>query len=441
MRQRDCEGTTRRDFLAIGSAGLLGLTLPGLLRREAGAAQDRAPRARADSVIMIWLGGGPSTIDMWDLKPDAPDRIRGEFAGIATRLPGLRVCEHLPRLAAAADKITVVRSMQHTLPVHGPATRYLTTGNSPIGSLTFPSLGSLAARLLPVAPDLPGYVAVGGKGSVAYAGYLGATYNPFLVEGLVLGKTGMAAPASTASIRGITLPAGFTLDRLENRARLLKGFDRGLAALDEVPGLGDGLDAFHRKAMNILRSDRTRKALQLDREPVRLRERYGMSGFGQGALIARRLVEAGVRFVTIGLAGWDTHQDNFPQLKKLLPELDQALTCLVEDLDGRGMLERTIVYVAGEFGRTPLINGTAGRDHWARSMSVLLAGGGFRRGYVHGSTDREGMAPASDPVSPDDVSATVFHRLGLSPHQELTTDTGRPVQLFREGRVVTRLLA
>jgi hypothetical protein len=441
MRQRDCEGTTRRDFLALGSAGLLGLGLPGLLQAEALAAPGKGGGGRADSVIMIWLGGGPSTIDMWDMKPDAPERIRGEFASIATRAPGIRVCEHLPQLARAADKVTIVRSMQHTLPVHGPASRYLTTGNSPIGSLTFPSLGSLAARLRPVAPDLPAYVAVGGKGSVSYAGYLGATYNPFLVEGLAVGKTGKAAPASKASIRGITLPTGFTLDQLENRAKLLKGFDRGLAGLDEVAGVGDGLDAFHRKAMNILRSDRTRRALELDREPLQVRERYGMSGFGQGALMARRLVEAGVRFVTIGLAGWDTHQNNFRQLKTLLPELDQTLSGLIEDLDGRGLLERTIVYCAGEFGRTPLINGTAGRDHWARSMSVLLSGGGFKRGCVHGSTDRQGMAPVADPVSPDDVSATVFHRLGLDPHQELTTSTGRPVQMFREGRVIAQLLA
>ena len=173
-----------------------------------------------------------------------------------------------------------------------------------------------------------------------------------------------------------------------------------------------------------------------------MRQRYGMTGFGQGALMARRLVESGVRFVNLGLAGWDTHQKNFIDLKtSLLPRLDQTLTALIEDLDGRGMLERTIVYVAGEFGRTPNINPDAGRDHWARSISVLLAGGGFQRGYVHGSTDKQGMAPATDPCTPDDVSATLFSCLGLDPHQELVTDTGRPVQLFREGKVIPKLLA
>jgi uncharacterized protein (DUF1501 family) len=243
-------------------------------------------------------------------------------------------------------------------------------------------------------------------------------------------------------VRGIVLPTGFTLAELENRSRLLSGFDRGLKALDQAAGLGDGLDAFHKKAMNILRSGKTRTALDLAREKTATRERYGMTGFGQGALVARRLVEAGVRFVTIGLGGWDTHQKNFEQLSKnSLPLLDRTLSALIEDLADRGMLDRTIVYCAGEFGRTPKINSNAGRDHWARSMAVVLAGGGFKRGYVHGSTDAHGMAAAADPCTPDDVSATVFQCLGVDPHQELKTGTGRPIQLFREGRTIQKLLA
>jgi hypothetical protein len=431
----------RRDFLQFGSAGLLGLNLAEFLRLEAETPRIADSRRRADSVIMIWLAGGPSTIDMWDLKPDAPEGIRGEFRPISTAVNGLKISEHLPRMARTISKATLIRSLHHTLPVHGPGSQYMTTGNSPIGSLTFPSLGSLAARLLPVRPDLPPYVAVGGKGSATYAGYLGAAYNPFIVEGLTAGKNGRVATTGKISIRGVVLPTGFTLDQLENREKLLKGFDRGLAALDQAPGLGDGLDTFHKKALNILRSDSTRKALELNREPELLRERYGMTGFGQGALMARRLVEAGVRFVTIGLAGWDTHQRNFIQLKNLLPQLDQTLSALIEDLSGRGLLERTIVYCAGEFGRTPRINKDAGRDHWARSMSVLLAGGRFRRGCVHGSTDKQGMAAASDPCTPDDVSATLFSCLGVNPDRELTTDTGRPVQLFREGKVIDKVLA
>jgi hypothetical protein len=432
----------RRDFLQFGGAGLFGLSLAEFLRLEAAVPREKGKEAHADSVILIWLSGGPATIDMWDLKPDAPEGIRGEFRPIDTAVKGVQISEHLPQLAKTLDKVTLLRSVQHTLPVHGPGSVYMTTGNSPIGSLSYPSLGSLAARLLPTAADLPAYVTLGGKGAAAYAGYLGAAYNPFIVDGLPTGKTGKVAPASEVQMRGVILPTGFTLEQLEDREKLLSGFDRGLAALDGSSHLSDGLGTFHKKALAILSSERTRKALELSREQQSLRERYGMSGFGQGALMARRLVEAGVRFVTLGLGGWDTHQNNFTQLKtSLLPQLDQTLSALIEDLADRGTLDRTIVYCTGEFGRTPRINGNAGRDHWARSMSVLLAGGGFRRGWVHGSTDKQGMAALADPCTPDDVSATLFSCLGVDSHRELTTDTGRPIQLFREGKVIRKVLA
>jgi hypothetical protein len=431
----------RRNFLQLGCAGVLGLNLPEFLRMEAGAARPAGKDRRADSVIMVWLAGGPPTIDMWDLKPDAPEGIRGEFSAIATAVNGIQIGEHLPRMARTLSKVTLIRSLEHPLPAHGPGALYMTTGNSPIGSLTFPSLGSLAARLLPGRPDVPPYITVGGKGAAAYAGYLGAAYNPFVVDGLETGKKGKVAAPKQAMMRGVLLPSGFTLEQLENREKLLRGFDRGLAALDQAPGLGQGLDTFHRKALDILRSEQTRTALDLNREPDSVRERYGMTSFGQGALMARRLVEAGVRFVTLGLGGWDTHQGNFVKLKALLPQLDHTLSGLIEDLAGRGLLDRTIVYCAGEFGRTPRINKDAGRDHWSRSQTVLLAGGGFRRGCVHGATDKQGMAAVVDPCTPDDVSATLFSCLGIDPHGELTTDTGRPVQMFREGKVLRNVLA
>jgi uncharacterized protein (DUF1501 family) len=441
-RRTDCEGFHRRDFLQIGAAGLLGLSLPELLRLEARAGEKGEKQRRADSVIMIWLAGGPAHLDIWDLKPEAPEGIRGEFKPIDSSVPGVRVCEHLPKMARAADKVTIVRSLQHTLPAHGPAALWMTTGNSPIGSLTYPSLGSLASHLLPVRADVPAYVAVGGKGAAAYAGFLGATHNPFIVEGLSNGKSGQVDLKARVQVRGTVLPTGFTLEQLEDRASLLRGFDHGLEALEQAPGLGDGLDAFHQKALSLLRSEKTRKAFALEDEKPATRERYGLTSFGQGALMARRLVEAGVHFVTIGLGGWDTHQKNFEALSKtLLPALDQTLSALVEDLSERGLSERTVVYCAGEFGRTPKINTNAGRDHWARSMAVVLAGGGFKRGHVHGSTDAQGMAAATEPCTPDDVSATLFHCLGLDPHQELKTSTGRPIQLFREGKVIDKLLA
>lgn len=436
----DCEGFHRRDFLTIGAGGLFGLGLPELLRLEARSAEAKGGR-RARSVIMLWLAGGPATIDMWDLKPNAPDGIRGEFKPIATKVASVRISEHLPQTARLTDQVTIVRSLNHTVPAHGPATVFMTTGNAPTPALRYPSLGSLAARLLPAERDVPPYVAFGEARSAAgLAGYLGTTYNPFIVEGA--GKGGKVPPKGGAQVRGIVLPTGFTLQELDNRVRLLEGFDHGVKALDQSSSLADGLDAFHKKALEILHSDKTKKAFDLDAETRATRERYGLTGFGQGVLTARRLVEAGVRFVTVSLGGWDTHAKNFESLSKtLLPQLDQTLAALIADLADRGLLERTIVYCAGEFGRTPKINPNAGRDHWARSMAVLLAGGGFKRGAVYGATDAQGMAPAVDACTPDDIGATLFHCLGINPHQELMSPTGRPIQLFREGKVIAKLLA
>ncbi len=392
---------------------------------------------------MVWLAGGPATIDMWDVKRNAPENIRGEFQEINTSAQGVRISEHLPRMAQVADKCTIVRSLHHTIPAHGPATVFMTTGNRPTPALQYPALGSLAMRLLPAARGVPPYVTFNElrNGSAGQAGYLGTSYNPFIIEGAG-NANARNATAANLRVRGITLPTGFTLDDLENRDRLLQGFDRGFQAVDRNADLVDGLDTFHRQALDILRSDRTRTAFNLNQETDTLRQRYGMSAFGQGALAARRLVQAGVRFVTLSIGGWDTHNQNFNALRtRLLPQLDQTLSALIQDLSDRGLLDSTIVYCAGEFGRTPRINQRVGRDHWARSMAVVLAGGGFKRGYAHGSTDVQGMAPATEPCTPDDVASTIFNNLGINPSTELQTPTGRPVQLFREGRVVQRLLA
>jgi hypothetical protein len=440
----DCEGFHRRDFLKIGAGGLFGLSLPQLLRLEAQAdagAADRPKQRRANAVIQIWLAGGPATIDMWDLKPEAPEGIRGEFKPIATKADGVQISQHLPKMAEVMDKATIVRSLYHTIPSHGPATVFMTTGNKPTPAIQYPSLGSLVARLMPAEPAVPPYVSFSDiRGGVAgQAGYLGTAYNPFGVEGNGGGGRG---GRGGMMVRGIALPAGFSLQELEDRNKLLEGFDRTFREQDKAGDLVDGLDAFHKRALEILRSDKTKKAFDLTQESQALRERYGQTPFGQGTLTARRLVEAGVRFVTISLGGWDTHGRNFDALsKRLLPQLDQTLSALIQDLHDHGMLDRTIVYCAGEFGRTPKINKNSGRDHWARSMAAVLAGGGFKRGYAHGKTDAQGMAPAVDPCTPDDVSATLFHCLGINPHQELMTPTGRPMQLFREGKIVEKLLA
>jgi hypothetical protein len=434
----DCEGFHRRDFLRFGMTGLFGLTLPELLRLQAKADARRTgavkPTRRAEAVIQIWLGGGPASIDIWDLKPDAPAEIRGEFKPMATNVDGVRISEHLPLMSRSVDKATIVRSLYHTIPSHTPATVFMNTGNKPTPSVQHPSIGALSARLLPAVKGVPPYVTFGSmRQSGNDAGFLGTAYNPFPVE---------SAGKGELRVRGIQLPGTLPLDELEHRDKLMQDFDHTFRAVDSSADVVDGMDVFHKEALEILRCDRTKRAFDLTREPQSMRERYGLTPFGQGALAARRLVEAGVRFVTVTLGGWDTHQKNFEALsKRLLPQLDRTLSALLEDLHGRGLLDRTVVYCAGEFGRTPKVNKTAGRDHWARSMAVLLAGGGFRAGHVYGSTDSQGMAPAADPCTPDDLAATLFHQLGIDPHLELQTPTGRPIQLFREGNVIDRLIA
>jgi hypothetical protein len=425
---------TRRDFLKVGSAGLLGLTLADVLRAEARPAGGTGKR-KADSVILLWLGGGPATIDMWDLKPDAPENIRGDFKPIRTKAAGISISEHLPRTAGVMDRCALVRSLSHSITAHGPGTVYMATGHLPSPALEYPALGALAARVLPAPAGIPPYVlfnAARAGGFTGGAGFLGPAYNPFEVEG--------APQRGRIRLEGVALPDGFTVEQLLSRRQLRDRFDARFKGLDEadVPA---SLDRFGQQALDILRSDRTRKAFDLEQEKALVRDRYGRGPFGQSVLAARRLVEAGARFVTVGLGGWDTHAGNFVALRtRLLPPLDQALSALVSDLDERGLLRSTVVYCAGEFNRTPQVNGAAGRDHWARSMAVFLAGGGFRRGHAHGRTDAHGAAPAHDPCSPADVAATLFHALGIPPTHEVQTTTGRPLPIFREGRVIEGLL-
>jgi Protein of unknown function (DUF1501) len=431
----DCEGFHRRDVLRVGVAGLLGMSLPDALRAEARGAPAGGEKKPATGVIQFWLAGGPATIDMWDPKPDAPEEIRGEFRPIATSAAGIAICEHMPRLAMAMDRCTLVRSLCHSISAHGPGTTYMATGNRPGPALEYPAAGALAARLLPPRRGVPPYVTfaalragISGTGP----GYLGPAFGPFEVEG---------DPArGTLQSRGVSLPAGFAPRDLESRDALRDRFDRGLRALDSADVMA-GLDRFHRQAAEILLSDRVRAALDLSREPDMVRDAYGRTRLGQAALAARRLIEAGARFVSLGFGGWDTHANNFRVLRdRLLPPLDRAISTLIRDLAARGLLDETVVVCAGEFGRTPRVNGTAGRDHWARSMAVLLAGGGFPGGAVYGSTDDRGTAPARDACSPDDLAATLFRRLGFGPGHELGSAGGRPISIFREGRCLEPLV-
>ncbi|MHB1425184.1 MAG: DUF1501 domain-containing protein [Gemmataceae bacterium] len=421
----DCARYHRRDFLRLGAAGLFGLA--DLLRLEANA---KAGRQKAANVLMVWLAGGPSTIDIWDLKPAAPDHIRGEFKPIATSAKGVQICEFMPKTAKVMHHCSLIRSLHHNIPEHGVGTQYVTTGNRPSPALEYPGLGSLASRLLPESAGVPSYVSFQ---RTAGAGYLGSSYAAFEVEGAPGGRGRVRVP-------GMSLPAEFSLEELAERDHLRNVFDASFKALDrtEIPA---SLDKFHQQALDILRSGKTLKAFDLDKEPQRLRDSYGRTPFGQSALTARRLIEAGVRFVTIGLGGWDTHVNNFQVLRgNLLPQLDSVLSALIGDLADKGLLEHTLVYCAGEFNRTPRINGAAGRDHWSRSMAVLLTGGGIRKGRVHGSTDAHGMDPADAPCAPDDVAATIFQALGIAPNREVQTVTGRPIAIFRSAEPIEGLL-
>src|SRR5947209_1661436 len=367
--KRDCEGFHRRDSLRIGSAGLLGLTLPNLLRSEARAG-GLADKPKAKGVILVWLGGGPATIDMWDNKPDAPEGIRGEFKSIDTKAPGVQFAETLPKMAQVADKVTVVRSLYHTIPSHSPATVFMTTGNKPTAALQYPAMGSVASKLLKTEVGVPPYVTFGDQRNGG-AGYLGTGYNPFVIEGNGAGANGKPGGGAGGGfrVRGVSLDGKFTLEELEKRDQLLRKFDNGFRGIDQNSELVDGLDTFHRQALEILRSDKTKKAFDLAAEKQATREAYGNTPFGQGCLASRRLIEAGVRFATVSLGGWGTHGQTFQAHKtRLMPQLDGTLAALIADLDERGLLESTIVMCAGEFGRTPKINKNAGRDHWARSM-------------------------------------------------------------------------
>ncbi len=412
---------SRRTFLAAGALG--GLSLAGYLRLAAAA-----PPATSRSGILVFLQGGPSHQDTFDLKPQAPAEYRGEFGPIATRAPGVEICQHLPRLAACADKFAVLRGISHNLAAHDLGTRYVLTGNRPTPLLQYPEFGCVASRELPAAADLPAYVSIDRE--LQGPGYLGIQYAPLC--------TGEKPRANEPfRVRGIALGDGLTLPQFRARRQLRDDldthFDGWSAPDDEVRGL----DRFSQQAYDIISSPRAREAFDLQRVPTALAARFGTHEFGRCLLLALRLVEAGVRFVTVILDGWDTHQQNFQELRQnLLPGLDAGLAALLESLDERGLLDSTAVLVTGEFGRTPKINGNRGRDHWAQAMCALLAGAGVRGGQAIGATDDKAAEPAGDAYSPDDLAATFFTSLGIDPQRGYDTAAGRPVTLVRDGRVI-----
>jgi hypothetical protein len=409
--------------LKVGAFGA-GLSLSQFLR-IAHAAQGRDA---GRSGILIFLQGGPSHQDMFDLKPEAPAEYRGEFNPIATSVPGIEICEHLPRLAASADKYALIRGISHNLSDHGLGTRYLLTGNRPSPLMRFPVYGSVASRELPAPPDLPAYVAIDRE--LEGPGYLGVQYGP-----LATGEH--PRPGRPFAVRGITLDEGLTIEQFHSRRKLTDDLDTAFRGYEQLDDEVRGLDRFARQAHQIISSPRTREAFDVSRESPAIAQRFGTHEYSQSFLLACRLIEAGVRFVTVLIDGWDTHQSNFTALKqKLLPGLDQNLAALFSTLESKGLFSSTTVLVTGEFGRTPKINGGAGRDHWARAMFALLAGGGVRGGTLVGATDDKAAEPAGTGFTPDDLAATFYDKLGIDPATEYHTAAGRPITLVRDGNVI-----
>lgn len=431
---RYCDGVRRRDFLKIGVFGGTGLSLASYLRMAgAGAVQNRPGMGQATAAIHIHLGGGPSHLDTFDLKPEAPSEIRGDFNPIPTNVPGIEISEHLPRLAQCADRFALLRGVSHTLAAHELGTKYLNTGNRPLPSLVFPGYGAVVSKELGGPPDLPPFVAIPNTPQVA--GYLGVEYAPF--------STQIAPRAGRAfNVRGISLGRGLTVAEIERRRDLLESLDRAFEGY-ESSDLVNGLDRFSQRAYDIISSPRSRQAFDISKESPGIANLFPGDAFAQSCLLATRLVEAGVPFVSVSNGGWDTHNDNFTRLKnRLLPELDGAVAGLFTALAEKGLLETTVVFVSGEFGRTPRINPRAGRDHFPRSMCVLLGGGGIRGGQVVGESDSTSSGPLSGPgISPDDVAATFYRALGIDPTTEYQTGTGRPVMIVRDGTPIQELLS
>ncbi|GIW88646.1 MAG: hypothetical protein KatS3mg108_2970 [Isosphaeraceae bacterium] len=434
------EPMSRRGWLRAGLLGPMGLSLAEILRlRGLAAPASVGPARRAEACILVWLGGGPSHIDTFDPKPDAPAEIRGEFAAIQTRVPGVFLSELLPGLAARLDRFALVRSLTSPEADHDRASHHMLTGYRPSPSLVYPSLGSAVSKLgEPVdAVGLPSYVAIPQTPPFGGGGYLTRAYDPFAVESDP-GRPGFR-------VRHLTPPDRVGLARLERRRAMVADLDAFAAEMTST-NLTLARDRFSQRAFELLTSEAAARAFALEEESDAIRDRYGRTSLGQSCLLARRLVERGVLFVTVndlggGPLGWDTHAGNFAALReRLAPPLDQAITALLDDLESRGMLETTLVLVLGEFGRTPKVNPNAGRDHHPHAHAALLAGGRIRVGQVVGATDERADRVLDRPVTPGALAATVFTALGIDPQTQLLTAENQPIRLVGSEGPITELL-
>lgn len=442
MNFRYCDGTSRRDLLRLGLGSVGGYGLTSLLQaaQSEGASPAAAPRAK--SCIVIWMDGGPSHHETFDPKPNAPAEIRGIFNPTATSVPGVQVCDQIPLTAKIMDRLTVIRSIAHHDPGHGGGNHYLTTGRptpTPIGcgdSASFhPSIGSFIAKERGAAAGLPAYVQFALSSPMRSGGpnFLGSKYAPFLIAN--------NPNNPDFSLSDVVLPPGIVDVRARSRAELRR-------SLDTLERIGDeaaadparGLDAFQEQAQRLITSPSAKRAFDIGLESEKVRDSYGRTMVGQQCLLARRLVEAGVPFITVQHAGWDHHASIFPYLKnRWLPIFDLAFSTLIQDLDDRGLLDDTLVVALGEFGRTPKINKDAGRDHWPGAMSVAMAGAGVPRGRIVGATDSHGAMPSDRRLTVEHLMCSLFTKMGVSPHKELITPEGRPVPIVNGGEPIAEL--
>jgi hypothetical protein len=427
-----CDGVSRRDFLQVGALSAAGLALPDLLQAQSAAPQN-ANRARAQSVILVYLGGGLSHHDTFDMKPDQPEEIRGNYHPIATNVPGLQISHMLPRLAQCMNKVSLVRSGAHNNDHHETATNWALCGRfgSPFGD--YPAMGAVVSHQLGFRGPLPPYVSIPRNPSFTWelgkSAFLGGRYESF--------RTG-DPNAPGYQVQDVSPTENLTDSVVERRQTLLQAVD-GLTAQVEGSDAIATYNEFQRRATTLVLSSEARRAFAIEQESANLRDRYGRTTFGQSCLLARRLVERGVRFATINFGGWDHHARIWDGLGSKLPQLDLGLSALLQDLEVRGLLATTLVAVFGEFGRTPRINRDTGRDHWGPAASLLFAGAGVRGGQVIGATDRQGAYVTRRPVAPADVAYTMYEAVGVDPHRWLMHPEGRPVEILDQGEAVREL--
>jgi uncharacterized protein (DUF1501 family) len=413
----------RRAFVKIGSLNVFGLFAWGDALRL--RAQAPAATRKEISVIHLWLTGGMSQLDTFDPKPDADSRYRGLFKPIETKVSGIRISEHLPLTARQADKFVIIRSMTHKQAAHEAACNLLLSGHDPLPTIQHPAMQAVVAKELGPRGEMPAAVSIpGATGSWEKAGFLGPQYNAFNAGN---------PNAENYKVQDLDLPMGVDWARMDHRRSMLAVVDEKFRRMDAT-GIAESMDSYYQTAFQLMRSEKAKKAFRISEEPEALREKYGRTSLGQGALLARRLVEAGVRFVTIsrGFNTWDHHKDIFPLLANdFLPELDRAYATLLEDLSQRGMLETTLVVVTGEFGRTPEINAMGGRDHWPNAFSLAIAGAGISGGRVYGASDEKGMFVKDNPVEAADLTATIYRKLGVDSNKEYISNIGRPIKISK----------